>query len=63
MSERVTVRDLFTHTAGWFGEYLPPTGHGSDAAGDPRPMGDFIRDSSGAIAYFRWGLRARRRAG
>lgn len=30
-SERVTVRDLFTHTAGWFGEYLPPTGHGADA--------------------------------
>ena len=31
VSERVTVRDLFTHTAGWFGEYLPPTGHGDDA--------------------------------
>ena len=31
VSERVTVRDLFTHTAGWFGEYLPPTGHGADA--------------------------------
>lgn len=30
-SEHVTVRDLFTHTAGWFGEYLPPTGHGTDA--------------------------------
>ncbi len=31
VSARVTVRDLFTHTAGWFGEYLPPTGHGADA--------------------------------
>ena len=31
VSERVTVRDLFTHTAGWFGEYLPATGHGDDA--------------------------------
>ena len=31
VSERVTVRDLFTHTAGWFGEYLPATGHGADA--------------------------------
>lgn len=32
VSERVTVRDLFTHTAGWFGEHLPtPTGHGTDA--------------------------------
>jgi len=31
VSGRVTVRDLFTHTAGWFGEYLPPTGHGADA--------------------------------
>ncbi|MEP7003148.1 MAG: serine hydrolase domain-containing protein [Chloroflexota bacterium] len=31
VSEHVTVRDLFTHTAGWFGEYLPPTGHGADA--------------------------------
>jgi CubicO group peptidase (beta-lactamase class C family) len=30
-SEQVTVRDLFTHTAGWFGEYLPPTGYGADA--------------------------------
>ena len=27
----VTVRDLFTHTAGWFGEYLAPTGKGDDA--------------------------------
>ena len=27
----VTVRDLFTHTAGWFGEYLEPTGFGDDA--------------------------------
>lgn len=27
----VTVRDLFTHTAGWFGEYLSPTGFGDDA--------------------------------
>ena len=27
----VTVRDLFTHTAGWFGEYLAPTGRGDDA--------------------------------
>jgi CubicO group peptidase (beta-lactamase class C family) len=31
VSARVTVRDLFTHTAGWFGEYLAPTGHGDDA--------------------------------
>ena len=31
VSARVTVRDLFTHTAGWFGEFLPPTGHGADA--------------------------------
>jgi CubicO group peptidase (beta-lactamase class C family) len=31
VSDRVTVRDLFTHTAGWFGEYLPATGHGADA--------------------------------
>ena len=31
VSERVTVRDLFTHTAGWFGEYLPATGYGADA--------------------------------
>ena len=31
VSARVTVRDLFTHTAGWFGEYLPPAGHGADA--------------------------------
>ena len=31
VSERVIVRDLFTHTAGWFGEYLPATGHGADA--------------------------------
>ena len=31
VSEQVTVRDLFTHTAGWFGEYLPPSGHGADA--------------------------------
>ncbi len=31
VSERVAVRDLFTHTAGWFGEYLPATGHGADA--------------------------------
>lgn len=31
VSERVTVRDLFTHTAGWFGEYLAPAGHGDDA--------------------------------
>ena len=30
-SATVTVRDLFTHTAGWFGEYLPPTGHGDEA--------------------------------
>ncbi len=31
VSEQVTVRELFTHTAGWFGEYLPPTGHGADS--------------------------------
>jgi CubicO group peptidase (beta-lactamase class C family) len=31
VSARVTVRDLFTHTAGWFGEYLEPTGYGEDA--------------------------------
>ena len=31
VSEQVTVRALFTHTAGWFGEYLRPTGHGADA--------------------------------
>ena len=31
VSERVSVRDLFTHTAGWFGEHLPATGHGADA--------------------------------
>jgi CubicO group peptidase (beta-lactamase class C family) len=31
VSETVTVRDLFTHTAGWFGEYLAPTGRGDDA--------------------------------
>jgi CubicO group peptidase (beta-lactamase class C family) len=31
VSATVTVRDLFTHTAGWFGEYLAPTGHGPDA--------------------------------
>jgi CubicO group peptidase (beta-lactamase class C family) len=31
VSATVTVRDLFTHTAGWFGEYLAPTGHGDDA--------------------------------
>ncbi|HLZ48738.1 MAG TPA: serine hydrolase [Candidatus Limnocylindria bacterium] len=31
VGSRVTVRDLFTHTAGWFGEYLEPTGFGEDA--------------------------------
>jgi CubicO group peptidase (beta-lactamase class C family) len=31
VSDTVTVRDLFTHTAGWFGEYLAPTGRGDDA--------------------------------
>src|SRR5207248_576745 len=31
VASRVTVRDLFTHTAGWFGEYLTPTGSGDDA--------------------------------
>ncbi len=31
VSGAVTVRDLFTHTAGWFGEYLEPTGRGDDA--------------------------------
>ena len=31
VSASVTVRDLFTHTAGWFGEYLAPTGRGDDA--------------------------------
>ena len=31
LSAAVTVRDLFTHTAGWFGEFLGPTGHGEDA--------------------------------
>jgi CubicO group peptidase (beta-lactamase class C family) len=31
VSARVTVRDLFTHTAGWFGEFVDPTGHGDDA--------------------------------
>ncbi|MDP9321426.1 MAG: beta-lactamase family protein [Chloroflexota bacterium] len=31
VAERVTVRELFTHTAGWFGEYLTPTGSGDDA--------------------------------
>ncbi|HEX6062173.1 MAG TPA: serine hydrolase [Candidatus Limnocylindria bacterium] len=31
VGESVTVRDLFTHTAGWFGEYLAPTGRGDDA--------------------------------
>ena len=31
VSATVTVRDLFTHTAGWFGEYLEPTGNGEDA--------------------------------
>jgi CubicO group peptidase (beta-lactamase class C family) len=31
VSAAVTVRDLFTHTAGWFGEYLAPTGRGDDA--------------------------------
>jgi CubicO group peptidase (beta-lactamase class C family) len=31
VSATVTVRDLFTHTAGWFGEFLAPTGRGEDA--------------------------------
>jgi len=31
VGETVTVRDLFTHTAGWFGEFLAPTGRGDDA--------------------------------
>jgi CubicO group peptidase (beta-lactamase class C family) len=31
VSATVTVRDLFTHTAGWFGEYLAPAGRGEDA--------------------------------
>jgi len=31
VSATVTVRDLFTHTAGWFGEYLAPAGHGPEA--------------------------------
>ena len=30
-------------------------------AGDPAPMGDFIRGTDGAVAYFRWGGRARRK--
>ncbi len=30
-SRTVTIRDLFTHTAGWFGEHLAPTGRGLDA--------------------------------
>ena len=30
VSEHVTVRDLFTHTAGWFGEYLPHDTDGPD---------------------------------
>jgi CubicO group peptidase (beta-lactamase class C family) len=31
VSATVTVRDLFTHTAGWFGEHLVATGRGDDA--------------------------------
>lgn len=31
VSAAVTVRDLFTHTAGWFGEFVEPTGRGDDA--------------------------------
>jgi CubicO group peptidase (beta-lactamase class C family) len=31
VSAGVTVRDLFTHTAGWFGEFVEPTGRGDDA--------------------------------
>ncbi|MDP9245967.1 MAG: serine hydrolase [Chloroflexota bacterium] len=31
LSRTVTVRDLFTHTAGWFGEHLASTGRGEDA--------------------------------
>lgn len=31
VSAGVTVRDLFTHTAGWFGEFVQPTGRGDDA--------------------------------
>jgi len=31
VSATITVRDLFTHTAGWYGEYLAPTGRGPDA--------------------------------
>jgi CubicO group peptidase (beta-lactamase class C family) len=31
VSATVSVRDLFTHTAGWFGEYLEPSGYGEDA--------------------------------
>lgn len=30
---------------------------------DPPVQGDFLRDAAGAIAYFRWGGRARRRIG
>ncbi|HEX6990215.1 MAG TPA: serine hydrolase domain-containing protein [Bacillota bacterium] len=29
--ERVTVRDLLTHTAGWAGDHFPDTGDGDDA--------------------------------
>jgi len=32
-------------------------------AGHPPPMGDFIRGADGAIAYFRWGSRVRRKDG
>jgi CubicO group peptidase (beta-lactamase class C family) len=31
--------------------------------GDVWPMGDFLRGSDGAVAYFRWGARARRKVG
>ena len=53
VSERVTVRDLFTHTAGWFGEYLPATGHGADAiAAAVAAMASLEQVSpSGAFSY------------
>jgi hypothetical protein len=35
----------------------------SAALSDAPPVGDFLRDADGAIAYFRWGGRARRKVG
>jgi CubicO group peptidase (beta-lactamase class C family) len=53
VSRSVTVRDLFTHTAGWFGEYLPATGHGIDAiARAVAAMADLEQVSpSGTFSY------------